>query len=185
KPLEPAAAQTAAEHALSDRVSALVQQPLAHHAPAQLVPAAALERAAQLLAEASSGVIVVGPLSATQPSLARPLAQLAEITAFPLLAEASSQVRFELAENALSAPLFDWILGTPSAAELAPDVIVSVGATPTSSAYERWAARAKRRIVLAEHGFPDALGNADVVTSGDLQQALPALVATLKARRAS
>jgi len=180
KPLEPAPARNDAERALSDRVSALARQPLAHHAPTQLVPAAALERAAQLVAQASSGVIVVGPLSAANPSLARPVADLAELTAFPIMAEASSQLRFELAENPLAAPLFDWILSTPSAAELAPELIVSVGATPTSSAYERWAARAKRRIVLAEHGFPDALGNADVVTSGDLRQGLQDLSALLK-----
>ena len=37
-----------------------------------------------------------------------------------------------------------------------------------------------RRIVLAEHGYPDALGTAELVASGDLEQGLSALVAELR-----
>jgi 2-succinyl-5-enolpyruvyl-6-hydroxy-3-cyclohexene-1-carboxylate synthase len=59
-------------------------------------------------------------------------------------------------------------------------VLLCVGRTPTSSAFERWAATVPRRLVLAEHGYPDALGTAELVASGDLETALPALVNELK-----
>jgi 2-succinyl-5-enolpyruvyl-6-hydroxy-3-cyclohexene-1-carboxylate synthase len=115
-------------------------------------------------------------VSASSENLAAPLAELAELTGFPVCAEATSQVRFALAEHGLAAPLLDWLISTPrGAAGLVPDVILGIGSTPTSSAYERWAERVPTRLVLAEHGYPDALGTAQLVASGDLGQGLKAL----------
>lgn len=181
KPLEPTAPQNDAERALTAQVTALLEKPLARHASQPVLANEALVAAARTLVRATSGVIVVGPLSAAARNLAEPILQLSELTAYPIFAEASSQVRFATQESMMSAPLFDWVLSTPGAAEhLRPDVIVQIGATPTSSAYERWAAHVPARIVLSEYAYPDALGDAQIVASGDLSQGLSALCQELK-----
>lgn len=180
KPLEPSAAQTEAERALGAKVSRLLERPVARLAPESTLANEAVLAAARTLQKAGSGLIVVGPVSAASKSLAEPLARLAELTGFPIYAEAPSQVRFALAEHALAAPLLDWLLATPELAEqLTPDVVMSIGSTPTSSAYERWAARVPTRLVFAEHGYPDALGGAELVASGDLSRGLTALCQAL------
>jgi len=181
KPLEPAPASNAAEHALSARITQLIQKPLARHAPETLLANAAVRAAARTLSGAASGAIVVGPLPAFGKNLAEPLAELAKLLGFPIFAEASSQVRFALSGDALSAPYFDWLLSIPgAAARHPPELLLCIGQTPTSSAFERWAAHATKRLVLAEHGLPDALGTAELVASGNLAQGLSALLAELK-----
>ncbi|HYP87894.1 MAG TPA: 2-succinyl-5-enolpyruvyl-6-hydroxy-3-cyclohexene-1-carboxylic-acid synthase [Polyangiaceae bacterium] len=181
KPLEPAPPQNETEHALAARVTELTQKPLARHASTQILANEAVRAAARALAQVGSTAIVVGPLSASKPALAELIAELAELTASPIFAEASSQVRFALADHVMSSPLFDWLLSTPSVAEkLRPELVLCIGQTPTSSAYERWAARVPRRLVLAEYDYPDALGNAELVASGDLEQGLRALITELK-----
>jgi 2-succinyl-5-enolpyruvyl-6-hydroxy-3-cyclohexene-1-carboxylate synthase len=181
KPLEPVVAGNDAERALGERVSTLLESPLARYSAQPLLANEAVLAAARALGGARSVAIVVGPLAASKPSLAEPIAELAELLAAPIFAEASSQVRFALADHPLSVPLYDWLLSAPSAARrLAPELVLCLGATPTSSAFERWAARVPRRLVLAEHGFPDAIGGAELVASGDLGQGLAALLAELK-----
>jgi 2-succinyl-5-enolpyruvyl-6-hydroxy-3-cyclohexene-1-carboxylate synthase len=183
KPLEPAPAQTEAEHALSRQVTELLARPLVRHAPARRLANEAVLAAARTLSEAASVVIAVGPLPPSGPNLAKPLAELSRLLQAALFAEAGSQVRFALADHEHAFPLFDWLLSSPSQAEqLRPDVLLCVGRTPTSSAFERWAAQVPRRIVLAEHGYPDAVGNAELVASGDLEQGLHALLAALRAQ---
>jgi 2-succinyl-5-enolpyruvyl-6-hydroxy-3-cyclohexene-1-carboxylate synthase len=181
KPLEPRAPETDAERALAAQVTALLARPVARHAPQTVLANDAVLAAARALKEAASGAIVVGPLKASGKSLADPIAELARLLGFPIFAEASSQVRFELADDALSMPLFDWLLSAPAAAERhRPEALLCIGQTPTSSAFERWAAQVPRRIVLAEHGLPDALGTAELVASGDLEQGLSALIGELE-----
>lgn len=181
KPLEPVAAESDGERALSAQVSALLQRPIARHAPARVLANEAVRAAARTLSGAASGAIVVGPLPAFAENLAEPLAELSRLTGFPLFAEAASQVRFTLDEQRGAYPLFDWLLGAPAvAARLRPELLLCVGGTPTSSAFERWAAQVPRRVVLAENGFPDAPGAADLVAGGDLTQGLAALIAELR-----
>jgi 2-succinyl-5-enolpyruvyl-6-hydroxy-3-cyclohexene-1-carboxylate synthase len=181
KPLEPAPAQSEAERALSRRITELLARPLARHAPATWMANEAVLAAARTLSEAASVVIAVGPLPPSGPNLARPLGELSRLLQAPIFAEAGSQVRFALAEHEHSFPLFDWLLSTPGEAEkLRPDVLLCVGHTPTSSAFERWATHLPRRLVLAEHGYPDAIGSAELVASGELEQGLQALLAALR-----
>ncbi len=181
KPLEPAAAQNDAERALSAHVTELSQRPFARYAPQTLLANEAVRAAARTLSGAASGAIVIGPLAAFGKNLAQPLAELSRLLGFPLFAEASSQVRFALADHENAAPFYDWLLSTPGAAERhRPEVLLCIGQTPTSSAFERWAAHAQKRLVLAEHGWPDALNTAELVASGDLEQGLVALLAELK-----
>lgn len=181
KPLEPAPAQTEAEHALSRRVGELASRPIARHAPVAVLANDAVRAAARTLSEAASVVIAVGPLHASGPSLAGPLGELATLLGAPLFAEAGSQVRFALSDHPHSYPLFDWLLSTPDLApRLRPAALLCVGHTPTSSAFERWAAHVPHRIVLAEHGYPDAIGDAELVASGALEPGLQALLSALR-----
>ncbi len=175
KPLEPVAAESEVERALSAQVSDLLARPLARHAPEPALASEAVAAAARALGAGGAGAIVVGPLPASGTNLAEPVAALARRLGFPIFAEAASQLRFALQDHELSLPLFDWLLSVPgAAARHRPDLLLCLGATPTSSAFERWAAGA-RRIVLAPHGLPDPLGSAELVASGDLQRGLTEL----------
>jgi 2-succinyl-5-enolpyruvyl-6-hydroxy-3-cyclohexene-1-carboxylate synthase len=181
KPLEPAAAANDAERALEARVSALLARPLTRHAPQALLANEAVSAAARTLLQAASSAIVVGPLPAHGKHLAQLVTELSRLTGAPIFAEASSQLRFAGVPSEHSYPLFDWLLSAPSvAARLRPELLLCIGQTPTSSAFERWAAHVPRRIVLAQHGYPDALGTAELVASGDLEHGLLALLAELK-----
>jgi 2-succinyl-5-enolpyruvyl-6-hydroxy-3-cyclohexene-1-carboxylate synthase len=119
---------------------------------------------------------MVGPHLPTDAPLA--LLGLAEVTGFPLLCEATSQLRF-LAEAAPRACLidgFDWLLRSPRLREaLRPDLIISFGGTPTSGAYERMLSGgfSGQRFVVSAHGFPDPHGLAsELVSSGSTEAAL-------------
>jgi 2-succinyl-5-enolpyruvyl-6-hydroxy-3-cyclohexene-1-carboxylate synthase len=184
KPLEPTPAKTEAEHALSRRVTELLARPLTRYGCTTRLANEAVRAAARTLSEAASVVITVGPLPPSGQNLAEPIGELSRLLHAALFAEAGSQVRFALAEHKHSFPLFDWLLSAPGEAEkLRPDVLLCVGHTPTSSALERWAAELPRRVVLAEHGYPDAIGNAELVASGDLEQGLQALLTALRAEQ--
>lgn len=181
KPLEPAPAKNEAERALEARVTSLLARPLARHAPHTVFANETVLAAARTLKEAGSTAIVVGPLPAHAKHLGELLGELARLLGAPVFAETASQVRFALPEPQLGFPLFDWLLSAPDvASRLQPELLLCVGQTPTSSAFERWAARVPRRLVLAEHGYPDAIGSAELVASGDLEQGLTALIAELK-----
>jgi 2-succinyl-5-enolpyruvyl-6-hydroxy-3-cyclohexene-1-carboxylate synthase len=181
KPLEPALARNEAERALSAHVTDLRQRPLARYAPQARLANDAVRAAARTLSGAASGAIVVGPLAASTKHLAEPLGELSHLLGFPLFAEASSQVRFLLRDHENAAPFFDWLLSTPGAADRhRPEALLCIGQTPTSSAFERWAAHVPHRLVFAEHGQPDALSTAELVASGDLELGLTELLAELK-----
>jgi 2-succinyl-5-enolpyruvyl-6-hydroxy-3-cyclohexene-1-carboxylate synthase len=181
KPLEPSLAVSEAERALSQTVSQLLTRPIARHAPIPGLANEAVLATARTVRESASGCIVVGPLPAYSKNLAEPIGELSRLTGFPIFAEASSQLRFALADHANTFPLYDWLLSAPElAATLRPELLLCVGHTPTSSAFERWAATAARRVVLAEHGYPDALGSAELVASGQLDHALASLLKELR-----
>ncbi len=91
------------------------------------------------------------------------MVRLAEITGYPLLCEATSQLRWraEFTPGVLRIDAFEWLLGSPRLREqLRPDLLLSFGGTPTSGGYERWlnGSFTGQRFVIAEHGFPDPHG---------------------------
>ena len=178
KPLEPCGAASDEQSALTLRVGALLAMPLTRHALPVSTPAPDLVREiAQALVAARAGAIVLGPLPPQRRSMAGPLAELATALGFPILAEASSQMRFALKCHALACREFGWLLCSESLRRKhAPDLLLYLGATPTCSELERWAIESgASRYVLAEHASPDPPGNACVIGQGNLVLSVAAL----------
>ena len=178
KPLEPLPATGDEQTALSTRVSALLAAPLTRHVLAQTSPAPEVMREiARALASAHAGAIVLGPLSPKHKALARPLAHLATALGFPILAEAASQMRFELCEHPLACPAFPWLLASaPFRRSYAPDMLLCLGGVPTCSGFEPWAQESgASRYLLSEHEGADPLGTARMIAYGDLAASLDLL----------
>lgn len=119
-------------------------EPFTRLAPATRAPSPAqAAELAERMREAR-GVIVCGPLDATQGEAAA-IAGLARGLGWPVFAEATSQLRRGPA--AAIAPLvttFDLLLRSPSFADaFAPDLLLRFGASPTSKAFRLWLERAR------------------------------------------
>jgi 2-succinyl-5-enolpyruvyl-6-hydroxy-3-cyclohexene-1-carboxylate synthase len=178
KPLEPHCAAGEAQSALGARVSALLAAPLTRHAVAVATPSPmATREVAQALVAARSGAIVLGPLPPRCRAIAGLLAELATALGFPILAEASSQMRFALSEHPLACHEFSWLLGSePFRRRHVPDLLMYLGATPTCSDLERWAVEAgASRYVFAEYESPDPEGSARMIVNGELSSSLGGL----------
>ncbi|MEO7034851.1 MAG: 2-succinyl-5-enolpyruvyl-6-hydroxy-3-cyclohexene-1-carboxylic-acid synthase [Polyangiaceae bacterium] len=181
KPLEPVQPMDAGSVALRASVDQLLLR-----GPSS-APGATLQgdvtRLARACAETARGLIIVGPHLATEAPLA--VLRLAERTGFPLLCEATSQVRWlsEAAPQACLIDGFEWLLRSAHLVDaLRPDLILSFGGTPTSGAYERLLSGgfAGRRFVVAPHGFPDPHGLASELVSSASADAATATVALLQ-----
>ena len=105
---------------------------------------------------------------------------------FPVLAEATSQLAFGVDPGAAAwCPGFDAVLRSPSFARRAPDLIVELGAAPTSSSYAALLDEHPRvpRFVLSRHGWSDPAGTAAAMVHADPYETLRRVGAALGARR--
>jgi 2-succinyl-5-enolpyruvyl-6-hydroxy-3-cyclohexene-1-carboxylate synthase len=178
KPLEPASAREPPELELDRRVAELLQRPIREQlAPRTRAEPALIERFAARLLAARAPVIVAGPQSIAAVSAAPALGELSSWLGSPIFAEASSQLRYATSNHALSRPYFDWTLGSRNLrARTAPDLILQLGAMPTASSFELWALEHRpARLVLCEHGTPDALGDAELLLQAELSTTLESL----------
>ncbi|HEY5377255.1 MAG TPA: 2-succinyl-5-enolpyruvyl-6-hydroxy-3-cyclohexene-1-carboxylic-acid synthase [Polyangiaceae bacterium] len=181
KPLEPVQANDAASIALRSQVDQLLLRGPTSSRGATLKGDAS--RLARACAATARGLIVVGP---HHPGEAAPaLARLAEVTGFPLLCEATSQLRFsdELAAGARLIDGFDWLLHSERLREaLRPDLILSFGQTPTSGSYERLlnGGFSGDRFVVSPYGFPDPHGLATELISASSEDAALATLVLLE-----
>lgn len=140
----------------------------------------ALDHVAARVARTRRGLLVCGSAGALDAERRDMVVALAEASGFPVLAEPASQVRFGPAEPLIAGSI-DAILRAPSLrAALAPEVLIEIGQPPVSGAYATFAAEhAEKRIVIAEHGHPDPIGGAlvvsgpEVATIGHLADRLP------------
>ncbi|MEO6603358.1 MAG: 2-succinyl-5-enolpyruvyl-6-hydroxy-3-cyclohexene-1-carboxylic-acid synthase [Polyangiaceae bacterium] len=183
KPLEPFTADDVASIELAARVDALLQKGPTFAAGATLH--GDVTRLARACSETARGVILVGPHAAYLPEVAPALLRLAQITGYPLLCEATSQLRWlpEMPTGVLCCDTFEWLLRSARLRDaLRPDLIVSFGGTPTSGAYERLlnSEFLGQRFVIAESGFPDPHGLATELVSGSSAQAAQATVQRLE-----
>jgi 2-succinyl-5-enolpyruvyl-6-hydroxy-3-cyclohexene-1-carboxylate synthase len=129
---------------------------------------------AQLLAAAPRGLVVCGPAPAHGDlhTYRQDITALAAGLGFPILAEATSQMRFgaEAPAGPTLVAAFDALLRSPSfRARLAPDAILEIGAPPTSAGYAQLLAEYPqcKRIVIAPHGFPDPAGTAALLVQAE------------------
>ncbi len=183
KPLEPAAAADAASHPLTARVSRLLGTPVTRRVPVlRLASHAGLCEMARALSVARAGVIVAGPLPARDSSLAQQLGDLANALQFPIMAEATSQVRFELADHPLACGEFAWLFCDAAwRRRIAADVVLALGAPPACRELEIWTSEpGVARYVLCEHEGADPEGNGRLIVCGELSHALTRLREELK-----
>lgn len=182
KPLEPVPATSAQALALEADVRALLAAPVPRVAEGRAVPdAAAIEALATRCLRARRGVIVAGPAPASQALAREAVARLSRATGFPLLAEAASQLRFT--GEAPCAPAaridtMDWLYAMPEGdAAWLPDLVLQLGAPPTSGPWERLLDRhpGVARIVVSPAGWPDPHGTATDVVHADLSTTCDAL----------
>ncbi|MCC6556618.1 MAG: 2-succinyl-5-enolpyruvyl-6-hydroxy-3-cyclohexene-1-carboxylic-acid synthase [Polyangiaceae bacterium] len=146
-----------------------------------------IDELAGLCAGASRGLVVCGPapIGADPARARRAVAGLARRLGFPLLAEATSQIRFGgLAEGAAMPSAFDLVLRAPAfRARSAPDLILEIGAPPTSAGDAAYVAEheACPRVVIAPHGWNDPSSSAAAMICADPADVCDALAARLPA----
>ncbi|HEY8394286.1 MAG TPA: 2-succinyl-5-enolpyruvyl-6-hydroxy-3-cyclohexene-1-carboxylic-acid synthase [Thermaerobacter sp.] len=131
---------------------------------------------AATLAAARRGIIVCGPHAG--PGLAEPVTRLAALLGFPVLADPLSGVRCGPHDRSVVIDAYDAFLRVPALAEaLEPDLVLRIGAVPTSKPlllYLERHARA-RQILLDEGGWNDPGHVATEVVAADPRLALAAL----------
>lgn len=191
KPLEPVAAGSAAALALDTAVRALMAAPAAQVIVGRpLADDAAIEALAERCLRARRGVIVAGPAPASQARARGAVARLQRATGFALLAEGASQLCFAGTHGVDAAALidtFDWLYRLPAGDhEWLPDLVIQLGAPPTSGAWERLLDRhgELERIVVAPTGWPDPHNSAAIVVQADIEATCDQLSARLARRPA-
>ncbi|MEZ4336236.1 MAG: thiamine pyrophosphate-dependent enzyme [Sandaracinaceae bacterium] len=171
KPLEPIAANDDDERALERRArdAATDLSPATPTWPR--VPEGALDAVREALLHAERPVLYAGPLPVDAPRDA--ILGFARRAGLTLMAEATSQLRFGPRDDVRVADAFDWWLGDGPT----PDVVVEIGATPTSGRYLAWldGTPRVRRFVLGGARFRDPSGTASAVILGELAELLAAL----------
>ncbi len=179
KPLEPAQPSTDDERALARVVAELRRGPISIAPPRLAAARASLDELAEAICAEPRGLIVAGALPAHALELAARVHALACRAAYPLLAEAGSQLRLGPRPSALhSVDHFDLILGAPAlAAAPPPALILQLGEEPVAGGWgvaqsvlagpggvTRW--------VLGGRTWQDPDGTARAVIVGDLEDAL-------------
>lgn len=188
KPLEPVEATDDRAAELRQRVDGLIAGGATQPAALRVGPAAgALEEMASGCAGAGRGVIVCGPVPpchAPDPSL---VLELARRTGFPLLPEATSQLRFRVPTDGdvVVCDAFDALLRAPSfRARFAPRVVLQLGSPPTSTGWRDLGLVLEdvERHVFSLQEWSDPRGDARSVVQGPLDAGIRALLEVLDAQ---
>lgn len=134
---------------------------------------AAIDSLVEHIASAKRGLIVCGPASLdhSDQRLREAAVGLAKTSGFVLCAETTSQARFgKMDPEVVECPSFDVVLREPSFRKtLAPDLILELGAPPTSTNYAEYVAQhpSTPRFVIAAHGWNDPAQNATALVFAD------------------
>jgi len=149
KPLEPHLAHSD-EEAQSRALRTLREEPF----PRRWAPAAALcsEATAQLteVFGRRRGVFVAGPASPAQAGARDAILALARRIGWPIVADSTSQLRFGPSHGAVIVDAGEQIARAAPRLALEPEVVVQLGAPPTSSIWQ-----VVPRLVIAPDGWPD------------------------------
>ncbi len=187
KPLEPIAPQSPAAHSLAATVREILSTPCPQAAAGGLRAAAdVIDALAQRCQAARRGVIVAGPAPTAQAQARAAVARLQWATGFALFAEAASQLRFTgpnpVASDSASIASFDWLYRLRQSDEAwEPDLILQLGAPPTSASWERFLDRHPQieRVVIAPWGWPDPHNTAAQVIHADIAATCEQLAVSL------
>jgi 2-succinyl-5-enolpyruvyl-6-hydroxy-3-cyclohexene-1-carboxylate synthase len=177
KPLEPREPTTRSEQALRALADAVLARPITTSRAAIAPTPDELDALAARLAESRRPLFVAGPLPSTvdADALCRWVTRVGGV----LAAELTSQLRFSRGPRRADA-LDAWLAAGlfEGGHEPPPDLVVELGAVPTSGAYERWVAKARpRRIVVGAASYADPHGLAEQVLLGDPSEIARALSA--------
>lgn len=180
KPLEPAAPTTAAERATVTTAAGLAALGPHPAPPTVRVPDEAIARAAAALAACRRGLLLAtaGPLTWRHHRAAA--FALAAAAGLPVCAEAGSQLRFAPRPAEVIAIDRPGLVAAADDGRLAPDLIVQLGGEPVAMSWPALAGRRPaRRIIVAEHGWPDGDSSAELLLVGDVGDTLARLHAAL------
>ncbi len=134
---------------------------------------------ASRLGRARRPAIAMGPAPARVRALRPAVRKLASALGAPVLADATSQMRFTGEELAL--PRGALSLRTAAGRQrLDADLVLEVGAPPIDAGYAAWA-EARPRVVLTEGALVDPSASAEAFVVGELEASLEAL-ASIEAR---
>lgn len=186
KPLEPKAPHTQAELALRERIDRIREAPLTQTSVSAITtPGDAIQDVAELLRAARRPWICCGPMPATAISdgTRDAILAIARKTRAPLYAEGTSQLRFagRAREGLVSLDGLDLALHARDAADDAPDFLLHIGATPTSSALDRFigARPTLPRVVIGVSDWTDPHGTARAMIMGERGGTLARLASAL------
>ena len=189
KPLEPSHPSTDEERGLRERVDRLLAAPITRaFAPSRAPQVDAVATVAERLARAERGVIVCGPAAIAQRGARAAVFALAAKTGFPLLAEATSQLRFaEVPPDVFAADAFDVFLRLPDLRQVAPSRRRRPDRPhrPVSDAFFTFAGQpGVERVVIAADGWNDPASNATWMVFGDPAETVAAITERLAAHPA-
>lgn len=186
KPLEPQLALAPEDEIYRAEVEKVGRRALTRRFPPRREPQPeAVRELVERIRGTQRGLLIAGPGPLGQRAL-RPLVQrLAQLSGFPLLAEAPSQLRFTGTSAGWSGKvdLFEPLLRAPSwLNEAPPEWILQIGAPPTSTGIERLLEQRPEieRWVLAAHGWNDPYNQAEAVVAGALPLTVAALIEELE-----
>ena len=183
KPLEPQP-PNASDGALAAVIEELLRTPTPRFAPPAGRPAdGTIEAIAAACRAARRGAIVAGPLPAWEAGARHAAGELAAALGWPLLADATSQLRFAplgAAGRAARVGRFDlaW-LDARLRARFRPDFVLQVGGVPAGRGFERLLAAEPglARVVVTRWGVADPFAPATLVVNADPGATLEALLA--------
>jgi len=153
------------------------------HTPVSKVSDAGISELAGACASHRRGVIIAGPAPIDQRSLRERVAALSAATGYPVLAEATSQLRLVgRTETTTTCDGFAQLLSSTAFVDAhRADVVIQIGATPAGWELNRYVNSCDhaQRYVLAAHGWPDPTSSATALLFGDIGDALERLTGKL------
>lgn len=167
KPLEPEEPATENELGHAAAVAELRGSPVATVTPGQLLPTAAeLRDVAAAWGRARRPVLFCGPHVGAESFDG--IADFVRRTRWPVLAELTHPLRQKLAGDALACDAFD-VVARARPAHLTPDLVVAIGATPTSSAWQEWLLGAPEVVLHAvqPHSYADPFNRLERLIRGE------------------
>ncbi|MCB9654953.1 MAG: 2-succinyl-5-enolpyruvyl-6-hydroxy-3-cyclohexene-1-carboxylic-acid synthase [Deltaproteobacteria bacterium] len=141
----------------------------------------AIARLSALVSAAKRGLVVAGPSHRMCTDEVADVHDFVARTRFPLLPEAASQLRFANDGNdvgpdgTICIDGFDAIVRASTFSRAyQPDLIIQLGAAPTSAALSRYLAASPgtRRVVVTPYGWPDPESHADLFVFGPVGSTL-------------